>query len=125
MNIIIGNKVRYNRPSNKYVLSIKTYEILGQHNIKIEFNNDNNGISSLRKYIILLEKMSKEYLNGKESKEGYDHIKGFDLISNKWFRYKNIIDYLKSYNIRYYDEDGICYKVNITNDKEMIKEILR
>lgn len=125
MNIIIGNKVRYNRPSNKYVLSIETYEILGHHNIKIEFSNSDDGISSLRNHIILLERMSKEYLDGKDSKEDYGHIEGFNLISNEWFRYGNVIDHLRSYNIRYYNEDGICYKVDITNDQEMIDEILK
>jgi len=126
MNIIIGNKVRYKKPQNVYVLLIETDGEFGFHNIKLSFNNNENDISSLRNYIILLEKISKEYLDGKPSNKGYSHIDNFDnLLSDKWFVYNNMIDYLRSYSIRYYNENSECYKVNITNDEEMIKEILK
>jgi hypothetical protein len=125
MNIIIGNKVKYKRPENTYVLSIETDGKFGTHNIKLSFENNDNDILVLRDYIILLEKISKEYLEGKPSNKGYNHIDNFDILSDKWFVYDNMIDYLRSYNIRYYNDNSECYRVDITNDNEMINEILK
>jgi len=129
MEIIIGKKVGFKVPKDSYTVTIITSEShYGDHEIKINFNNDNDGLRYLRELIICLEICSKQFPDGKMITSSYDGVPYFDkYLSNRWFVEKTpsflFYDYLKGYKVRYYDNNGESYKVDITNDPEMIEII--
>lgn len=128
MNIIINNKVRFNSPKDSYVVSVFTMGKFGDHEIKLTFNNNVDGIENLRKLIICLEICSKQFPDGKPVSSTYDDIPYFNYyLSDNWFSVEvdNVyyFDYLKDYKVRYYDDKSVSYKVSITNDEKMVEMI--
>lgn len=129
MEIILGNKVRFKNPIDSYLVTITTSESkFGDHEIKLPFNNNENDKSCLRELIICLEICSKIYSDGNPLTSSYENVPFYKkYIGDRWFSEKfdrySFYDYLKDYKIRYYDSEGVSYKVSITNDSEMIEII--
>lgn len=131
MEIIKGNKVRFKNPKDSYLVTITTSESdYGDHDLKVTLNNNEDGISCLRELVICLEICSKLFPNGKPLTSSYDGVPYYDkYLEGNWFSYlddtniHSFYDYLKGYKILYYDEDGLAYKISVTNDEEMVEII--
>ena len=124
MEIIRGNKVKFKSPKDIYLVTVETIE-LGEvhdyHTIKLPCENNEDGLNKLREIIISLECCSKQYPNGKPVEKDYNGLPFYNerLLGN-WYNKDGYQDQLLSYKVRYYDEDGVLWKINITNDEEMI-----
>jgi len=122
MEILKGNKVKFKKLYDIYQITVDTMDNNGNHHSSnLIFPNTENGLSDMRESIISLECCSKKTLH---DSDGYDNTPFFNKrLRLKWHFSNCVIDELISYKVRYYDENSILYKVDITNDEEMIKII--
>lgn len=128
MNIIHGKKIRYKNPKDSYIVIIDTIAGNGiwrePKTIRKIFPNNDTGIAELRELIVALECCSKQRI----SKGLRNHLKTIPFfkkyLESNWY-HSNLTgdDILKDYKIRYSDNHGILFQVNITNDDKMISLI--